>query len=1255
VTGLSPAARSLYLAAAAHGQAPPAKPGTAGTTMLVVAATDADVAEAVGDIRFFLGALEGLPDSAAEGAVLPFPSHEVDPYRGLAPHLGVLSARAKALHAAATGRARVIVASVTALLPRVSSPARLLAASAELNVGRDVDPYALADLLVDAGFTRQDPVDAHGEFCVRGGVIDIFPAGSAQPVRVDFVGDTVESIRHFDPATQRSTGEAETVAIVPLREVFEDEGRGTDVARGFSLAIDGGPKAPPHSSTAPLDIDDDEQDAADADSDDDWNWEADDQADAGQDLGPETGQGREPEAGSREPVFEGDRSSSLLDFVARPLVFVCEPDEVRARAEKSLEQLAGSWRDATARGAAVPEPEKLFVSLDDIAALLDLGTQIEELRVDEVGATESESGLVPRPSSVIPVSCQPAVEFRGRIGDWVEEIRRARQAGETVLFVAATPGRAERIVELLRDYELIAVPVFVDPRQRDDTQARGEMAHAAAVLVAVGTLSRGFRLPEAAVQVFAETDLFEEERRASDRRQSAARAFLSDFRDLKVGDHVVHVDHGIGRFVGLRQIATDAYGATTQEFLELRYAGDDKLFVPVERLDLLQKYTGASRPPLDRLGGTTWERAKTRVKKAMRDMAEELLKLYAARKAAPGYAFSPDTHWQEEFEGSFPYELTPDQQTAIADIKADLESSTPMDRLLCGDVGYGKTEVAMRAAFKVVMDGKQVAFLAPTTVLAFQHLKTLRERFAGFPVRVDMVSRFRTRGEIAETLAALADGKVEIIVGTHRLLSKDVVFKDLGLLVVDEEQRFGVSHKERIKQMRRKVDVLTMTATPIPRTLNMSLVGIRDMSIIETPPKDRLAIQTNVVRFDQPLIARVIRTELSRGGQIYFVHNRVESIYSIGNLITRLVPEARVVVGHGQMGDDELERAMVDFVARKFDILLATTIVENGLDIPNVNTIIINRADRYGLSQLYQLRGRVGRSDRPAYAYLLIPPGDTLSPVARKRLAAIREFSDLGSGFRVAALDLEIRGAGNLLGGEQSGHIEAIGFEMYMKLLEQTVRELKGEEIEDETRATVNLNVDLRIGEQYVPEQAQRLALYRRVAGARSDAEIDAVAEEIEDRYGPMPPEVLNLVDYGRIRVAADRIGVESIDRQGSLVVFTFKGQGGPETHRVLRLVGERLDVTLAPPASLKLDLAWSAAKKSRPMAAPAPPRRREAPRIAPGEPGSAAASWWTARATAGEVTPGFSKEAILRPVKEDPRGLSGVLTRVREVLGELV
>src|SRR3954464_3468037 len=455
-----------------------------------------------------------------------------------------------------------------------------------------------------------------------------------------------------------------------------------------------------------------------------------------------------------------------------------------------------------------------------------------------------------------------------------------------------------------------------------------------------------------------------------------------------------------------------------------------------------------------------------------------------------------------------------------------------MDRLLCGDVGYGKTEVSMRAAFKAVMDGKQVAFLAPTTVLAFQHEKTLKERFGGFPVRIDMISRFRTKAEQKLAIDDLAAGKVDIIVGTHRLLSKDVEFRDLGLLVVDEEQRSGAAHKEKIKQLKKKVDVLTMSATPIPRTLNMSLVGIRDMSIIETPPKDRLSIQTNVVKFDQQVIGRAIRNELARGGQIFFVHNRVESIFSIGDLVQRLVPEARIVVGHGQMDEEALERAMLDFVAKKYDVLLATTIVENGLDIPNANTIIINRADRYGLSQLYQLRGRVGRSDRPAYAYLLIPPEDNLSPVAKKRLAAINEFSDLGSGFRVAALDLEIRGAGNLLGGEQSGQIETVGFEMYMKLLEETVRERKGEEIEDDVRANVNLRIDLRIAESYIPDTNQRLMLYRKVASARREDEIDRVLDEAADRYGPLPDSVLNLADYGRIRVMADRLGAESVDRE---------------------------------------------------------------------------------------------------------------------------
>ena len=740
-------------------------------------------------------------------------------------------------------------------------------------------------------------------------------------------------------------------------------------------------------------------------------------------------------------------------------------------------------------------------------------------------------------------------------------MRRGRDRQDVQVFVAETAGRAERIVELLAEHELVGVPL----EGAEDTAG-------AAVLVATGVLSRGFRLPDAGLQIYAETDLFEAEHLVRRQRRSVAKSFLSDFRDLKVGDHVVHVDHGVGEFVGLRQVGVPE-SRGRQEFVELRYARGDKLLVPVEQLELLQKYTGAAHPNLDRLGGTTWARTKTRVRKSMRDMTEELLKLYAARQALPGYAFGPDTHWQREFEAAFEYELTPDQRTALADIKQDMERPSTMDRLLCGDVGYGKTEVALRAAFKALMDGKQVAVLTPTTVLAFQHGETVRERFAAFPVRVAVLSRFLNRAEQKAVLADVEAGRVDLVVGTHRLLSRDVKFRDFGLLIVDEEQRFGVAHKERIKQMRRQVDVLTLTATPIPRTLNMSLAGIRDMSVIETPPKDRMAIRTSVVRFDAQVIARAIRTELGRGGQVYVVHNRVESIDSVAALIAKLVPEARLAVAHGQTSEAALEKTMIAFVAHEYDVLVATTIIENGLDIPNVNTIVVNHAERYGLAQLYQLRGRVGRSDRRAYAYLVVPADNALSPVARRRLAAIREFSDLGSGFRVAALDLEIRGAGNLLGAQQSGHIEAIGFDMYVKLLEQTVRELQGEEVRDERRARVNLGVDLRIDEDYVTQTDQRLAVYRKIATAADEPALAAALDEVADRYGPLHPSLVRLAEYGRVRVRASGIGVESLDREASRLVIRFGEDAPIDPGRLVAFVRSRPGAGLTPAGVLRLDL----------------------------------------------------------------------------------
>ena len=1171
LSGATAPVRALAVAAAA-------KRLSEGTVLLVLP-TDAEIEPAVGDISFFLGVLEGAADAVVSQQVLPFPSTQVDPYRGFQPHLKVASARARVLHALASGTARVVVASAAALLTKVPEPAAVLLSSCEIKPGVDLDPHELANTLVMGGYEAADPVDAHGEFGRRGGIFDVFPAGEELPIRIEFIGDSVESVRRFDPSTQRSVETLDRFGIVPVREAQPE------LLRGL---------APLHSN-----------------------------------------------------LFQFLRTRDAQ-------VWVSEPIDVENNVKTLWEQITTSYSDAVERHRGGPEPlspADLILSSEELQSEFANSVVVEELAIGDSGA-----------SGALEVATQPTAVFHGRIPDWIGDVKDAQAEGDLVVFVAGSHGRAERTVELLKDYDVRAIMA----------SDAGDVVRGA-VMVAEGWLSKGFRLrssgpqdpgtPGSALVLYAETDVFDEERRKTGpgKKRSVSAAFLSDLRDLKVGDLIVHVDHGIGQFVGLKQISV-ASGDVVQEFLELRYHGDAKLFVPVERLDLIQKYTGGTRPPLDRLGGTSWERAKTKVKKAMRDMAEELLKLYAARKAVPGHAFGPDTHWQEEFEDAFEFTLTPDQATAIAEIKRDMESSTPMDRLLCGDVGYGKTEVAMRAAFKAVMDGKQVAFLAPTTILAAQHLKTLRDRFAAFPAKIDMVSRFRTKQEIKEALEALASGRLDLIVGTHRLLSKDVNFKDLGLLVVDEEQRFGVAHKERIKQMRKKVDVLTMTATPIPRTLNMSLVGIRDMSVIETAPKDRLSIQTNVVKFDSNVLARAIRAEMERGGQVFFVHNRVESIYSMGNLLQRLVPDARIVVGHGQMAEDTLERAMLDFMAHNYDVLLATTIVENGLDIPNANTIIINRADRYGLSQLYQLRGRVGRSDRAAYAYLLIPPEESLSPVARKRLVAIKEFSDLGSGFRVAALDLEIRGAGNLLGGEQSGTIDAVGFEMYMKLLEETIRELKGEDLEDDVRATVNLKVDFRLDESYVPDMNQRLMIYRRIAGARSEDEIGRIVDEVRDRYGPPPTAVLNLADFARIRVLADGLGVETIDREGSTVAIKFRQKAKVDPMHLINLVQERGDLKLIPPSTVKLDLkhtvAVSLPSASAPSLRPGASAERSSPRSASQTARLAKIqrkpSWWVARATTGEVTPGFTKAEILKQAPEDPRAPEGVLVKVTDLLEEL-
>jgi len=721
---------------------------------------------------------------------------------------------------------------------------------------------------------------------------------------------------------------------------------------------------------------------------------------------------------------------------------------------------------------------------------------------------------------------QSVPRFDNKIPFFIQYMKRLQRVRERCAVFLSNPAVRHRVAGLLSQNKVKAreeISPFASPR-------------AGEVLLLVGGLDRGWSYAPERITFFSERDVFTEEKVLVSR--PVRKAFVSHFQDLRENDYIVHTDYGIGIFRGLIRLEVDAQN---REFIELSYQDGDRLYVPVEDLNLVQKYsqTGTALPPLDKLGTGTWQKTKERTKKAIEKMARELLDLYARRKALQGFRFSPSGTWESEFEKTFEYVETEDQLRTIKEVLRDMESDSPMDRLVCGDVGYGKTEVAMRAAFKAAMDGKQVAVLCPTTVLASQHLKTFHNRLVLFPLRVEGLSRLQSAGLRKKVVADLKKGLVDIVIGTHRLLSADVEFHDLGLLIVDEEQRFGVSHKEKIKKMKANIDVLTLTATPIPRTLNLSISGLRDISLIETPPKDRLAIHTVVTPFQTELIASAVRQELSRQGQVYFIHNKIEDIDEVAGMVTELVPQARVVHIHGRMPAAAVEKRMIDFIGGRSNVLISTTIIENGIDIPLVNTLIVDRADTFGLSQLYQLRGRVGRASRQAYAYFLVPPFTELTPQARERLKALKEFSELGSGFRLAAKDLEIRGAGNLLGSEQHGYMEAVGFDYFMELLDQTIKELKGVK-EEEVKSEINLRVDIRIPEEYLPQINLRLNLYKRVSSVESLAEIDKIREEVRDRFGPLPDSVESLLRYGAVKHLAQKVKIKAIDRIGSRLILRF-------------------------------------------------------------------------------------------------------------------
>ena len=1063
---------------------------------IFVATPTTDVAERTfADLLYFLG--EGESDTVA---LLRARDETV----GAIESPSERSARMTLLADLCARKARIIVAPVAALRQYVIPRAMFDELSITLAVGDEPGWDEIQSRLYRLGYTRADVVSAAGEYAVRGGILDVYPATSDAPVRLEFFGDTLESIRPFDLQSQRSDGERELVHVTPWLEIPRD-----DLYRERVIERATGEPAMVSALRAYL--------ATGADVPDPWL------------------------------SLAFDSRSTIIDYLDANAIVVLDEPGMLATIDRSLDEERSREEQVLLAGV---ESGELDVRAEEVgeALLADLVApypRLDDLReslaahrvLTITGGIEAAGDLawLPRSLDDFVLETRPAEHFNRRIELFVNSVNEWVAAGETVWLVASG---ASRLAELLR-----AAGVSVERSANSihlraagplgvagtDGVAMGTKQSRGIVYVDQGSLEAGFSIPGLRLHVLGDREIYGQQAKRVKLR-AVKEGVPITLADLKVGDYVVHAVHGIGQYLGLR--AETILGATS-DYLDLKYAGTDRMLVPVLQMHMVTKYSANEgvAPKLSKMGGADWARTKGRVSEALGKIADELVALYAQREMAQGHTFGPDTPWQAELEESFPYEPTVDQAKAITDAKADMERARPMDRLVCGDVGYGKTEVAVRAIFKEIADKKQVAFLVPTTLLAAQHHRTLTGRFASFPTRVDELSRFKTKKEQQATLAALADGHVDVVVGTHRLLQKDVVFRDLGLIVVDEEQRFGVMHKERLKQMRASVDVLTLSATPIPRTLQMSLMGVRDLSLIQTAPKNRMSIKTVVVPASDAVVQRAIANELDRGGQVYYVHNRIESIHAVARALQQLVPKARIGVGHGQMTESELEPVMGKFIEGELDVFVSTTIIENGIDIPNVNTIVVNDADKFGLAQLYQLRGRVGRSNHQAYAYLLYQAHKALSEDAKARLEAIREFTHLGSGLQIAMRDLEIRGSGNLLGSAQSGFIGAVGFETYVSLLAEAIAERKGRpaDFEEKREAVIDVKLDAFVPADYIPQVSQKIAVYQELASARSEAQVEEIVASVTDRFGPLPEPLQNLVEITKLRTTALRKGVTRV------------------------------------------------------------------------------------------------------------------------------
>lgn len=1029
-----------------------------------------------------------------------FPAKEVVFYNIDAISGDLRWARLKVIKEMLNDTKKIIVTSIDSLTS-VYTPKELFNKyNITLKVDDEVNFKDLSKKLLECGYERVESVEGKGEFSLRGGILDVFPPISTYPYRIELFGDTIDSIRTFNTESQRSIEKVNSMEIFPAKEIILDDeslSRGREnILKEFEEIKDNGKS------------DDDRIDKLQSIIR--TNVES-----LSETLTFET-------VDSYLPYFY-ERTDSFFDYVKNYIYIVDDVKKCEGKLESCYFEFKENYEAFLQRGGILPSQINLLLDKEELIEKLEL-QKIITLDVFDVNSRI----LIPNRKYLI--NSITLNSYQGQLDLLIDDIKDKKEKGYKTIILSGTRPRGERLVNTLRDRDIESV-------YREDISSL-ELGE---VVITFGNLLKGFEYPDLKICVISDKDVFGEAKRKISKRKPNKKGIgkIKSFAELKLGDYVVHANHGVGVYKGIKQIEV---GGHKRDYLDIVYDKGDKLYVPVDQLDLVQKYIGSEgkSPKVNKLGSSEWNKAKAKVRKSINEIAQDLVKLYATRATLKGYKYNKDTEWQRQFEDEFPFEETPDQLTSLEEIKKDMESDKPMDRLLCGDVGYGKTEVAIRAAFKAVMDGKQVAFLVPTTILAEQHYKNLIKRFSDFPVKIDMISRFRTAKEQKATLQATKEGNVDILIGTHRLVSKDIVFKDLGLLIIDEEQRFGVAQKEKIKNLKKNVDVLTLSATPIPRTLHMSLTGARDISVIETPPEERYPIQTYVVEQDDQLVRDAVLREINRGGQVYYVYNRVDSIENMAKYLSDLIPECKIGIIHGQMTERQLETEMVSFMNRDYDVLVCTTIIETGIDIPNVNTMIIHDSDKMGLSQLYQLRGRVGRSNRIAYAYFMYTKDKVLTEVAEKRLKALKDFTELGSGFKIAMRDLEIRGAGNMMGSAQHGHMAAIGYDLYCRMLEDTIKIIKGEIEKEPIETTVDIKVDAYIPGTYIEDEIQKIEIYKKIAAIEGLDDYMDIKAELEDRYSEIPDPVYNLMDIAYIKSRAKMLSIEEIKETPREIKFIF-------------------------------------------------------------------------------------------------------------------